>query len=525
MAIEIIYSPLQIDQIAGDERTQIFLESDIIVPEEKRDIGRVLDIDAIISVKSQEVIQDRVMVEGTIRYSILYITEDDKSQIASMETDKSFTEYIEMPGMQPKMVARLAMGLEHVDFDIINTRKLNLRPVINVQVKVFDVAEIDIVDSFAEEGNIQILKETVALSHESDRGEAQTVIREGIELSDNMPTIVEILRQDIEISNIESNTSDNRVVVNGTMDIGFLYRCEDPDYPIHYYTETIDFAHVVDVVGAYQNMDCRCEVFVEDLYLAPKQDLNGDLRLVDIETLMTIEVVIVERQYKELLLDAYLPDRDLDIESKSITVEEPRGEKQFQIELDSRIELPENMPRCDNILYLVARPNITDERIYEDRVEIEGVISVNILYRSKEAEVRIVNFREYMPFSEKIPLDNINIHMDCESDVKIESTSSNIKNPNEIDLKIVLNVETKVVEKMDIDVIIGLEEKELPSGQRSGIYVYFAKPEDNLWSIAKRYNTTMEHIARSNTLSEDGDIEAGSRIIVYKRYDYEKETV
>lgn len=523
MAIEITRSPLKIDQIAGDERSQILVESDIIVPESNPDIGKILDVTGKISINSKEVIQDKVMVEGAVIYSILYLAENDDRHIASMEVDTSFTNYIDMPGVQPKMTSKILAELEHIDCDIINSRKLNVRSVMDVRMKVFDLVQLDVVDGFSGDWHIETLREPIALSYESGQGEAQTIIRESLELSDNMPTIVEILRKDINIRDLDSKTADNKVVVNGTMDIGFLYLCEDPDYPIHYFAEEIEFAHVVDIAGAYQNMDCRCDIRIEDVYLAPKEDLSGDLRLVEVEALMFIEAAIIERQHRDILIDAYMPDGALAIEEESLSIAELRGEGQSQTVIKELIGLPESMPRCDTVLYLNAESSMIDQQLYEGKVVVEGVLSVNILYQSKDSGGGVVSFKQDIPFNQEIPVEGINMGMSCESSVRIERTSFTLLAPDEVEVKIILDAKAEIFEEIAINAIIGLEEGELPPRQQSGIFVYFTKPGDNLWSIAKRYNTTIENILKFNALPEDGELEIGSRIVVYKKYDYKRD--
>lgn len=523
MAIEITRSPLKIDQVIGVERSQILVESDIIVPENKPDIGKILDVTGKVSINSKEVIQDKVMVEGAVKYNILYLAEDDDRQISSMEMDTSFTNYLDLPGAQPKMTAKISVELEHIDCHVVNSRKLSARSVMDVRAKVFDLVQLDIVDGFARDGQVEALRESITLSYEGGQGDAQTIIRESLELSDNMPTIVEILRKDIKIRDLEGKTADNKVVVNGIMDIGFLYLCEDPDYPIHYFDEQIEFAHVVDIAGVYQNMDCTCDVRIEDLYLAPIQDLNGDLRLVEVEALMFVEASVIERQYREILIDAYMPDGALDVAIENISLAEEVGAGQSQATTKELIVLPENMPKCDAVLYMDVEAGITDEQLYEGKAILEGVLSVNILYQSKESGGGIASFKQEIPFSQDVEIDGVYAGMDCESSIQVDRASFSLVTSDEIEIKVTTAAQAKVFKDVEINVIIGLEEKELPSKQQSGIFVYFIKPGDNLWSIAKRYNTTIENILKFNDLPDDGGLEVGGRIIVYKKYDYKRE--
>lgn len=522
MAIEITRSSLRIDQIAGHEWLQVLVESDIIVPEDKPDIGKILDVTGRVTINSREVIQDKVMVEGSIKYNILYLAEEDDKTIASMESDASFTSYLDISGVRPKMIANVSAELEHVDCEIINSRKISTRAVVDIESKVCDMAQLEVVDGFDRDEQVEVLRDTIVLSYEGGRGDAQTIIRESLELSDNMPTIVEILRRDIRLKEINTKSADNKVVVNGTLDIGFLYLCEDTEYPIHYFSEELEFTHLVDIAGVYQGMDCTGNVWAEDLYIEPREDLNGDMRLVDVEVLLFFEASAIERQHRDIITDAYIPNGALDVKLKDISLTEFVGEGQSQMTVKELILLPENMPRCDRVLYIDAKAVMLEQELYDGRVVIEGVLPINVLYQSKEAG-GIVSFKQDIPFNQNVDIDGIDDNMQCESNVQVEDMSFSLINPGEIEFKSTISGWARVYDEIGINVVVDIEELEELPKQQSGIFVYFVKEGDNLWSIAKQYNTTIDNILRFNTLPDGENLEVGSRIVVYKKYDYKRE--
>jgi LysM repeat protein len=51
-----------------------------------------------------------------------------------------------------------------------------------------------------------------------------------------------------------------------------------------------------------------------------------------------------------------------------------------------------------------------------------------------------------------------------------------------------------------------------------GIIGYVVKPEDSLWTIAKKYYTTVDTIMSINDL-EDDKIKAGDKLIIMKKVD------
>ncbi len=45
-------------------------------------------------------------------------------------------------------------------------------------------------------------------------------------------------------------------------------------------------------------------------------------------------------------------------------------------------------------------------------------------------------------------------------------------------------------------------------------YIYVTRPGDTLWSIAQRFGTTVDHIARNNSISNPNIIYPGTRLYI-----------
>ena len=71
MAIKYEKGLVRVDQLVGEELSQHLLEGDLIIPEGKPEIAKILDVTADVYGTGREVVQDKVMVEGVIRYNLL----------------------------------------------------------------------------------------------------------------------------------------------------------------------------------------------------------------------------------------------------------------------------------------------------------------------------------------------------------------------------------------------------------------------------------------------------------------------
>ena len=92
----------------------------------------------------------------------------------------------------------------------------------------------------------------------------------------------------------------------------------------------------------------------------------------------------------------------------------------------------------------------------------------------------------------------------CLPKLNIFSLDCAEKGNNSIDVRAEINVSASVFGKVYIDGVIDISESEIQSVRSSNaITVYFPEKSESLWSIARRYNTTVNAIAEENGLEGD----------------------
>jgi len=134
-----------------------------------------------------------------------------------------------------------------------------------------------------------------------------------------------------------------------------------------------------------------------------------------------------------------------------------------------------------------------------------------------------VSFKQDIPFNQTNDIEGIDSNMYCDSRVQIERMNFSLRTPDEIEFKATVNGWVRVYDEIKVNVVVDIEEVEGLSDDQSGMFVYFVKQGDTLWSIAKQYNTTIDNILRFNDLSDGENLEIGKRIIIYNKYDYKME--
>ena len=97
MSLELVGEPIRINRKIGEDSTQTIVENDIIVPDTKPDIASILLLDGDAWVGGAEAVTDRVLVNGSVKYKILYISEDPEQPVKSITSISSFQYAMDIP--------------------------------------------------------------------------------------------------------------------------------------------------------------------------------------------------------------------------------------------------------------------------------------------------------------------------------------------------------------------------------------------------------------------------------------------
>ena len=85
MSVELIKESLMLNHGIKRESAQVIKEKDLIVPDGKPDMQKVLQMDGKLEIEQMEVQQDRITYKGKIELTILYVPENSATSICTMK--------------------------------------------------------------------------------------------------------------------------------------------------------------------------------------------------------------------------------------------------------------------------------------------------------------------------------------------------------------------------------------------------------------------------------------------------------
>ncbi len=519
--MEPIKDIVKIDRCIGKETSQVLVEGDIIVPDVKPDMDNVLQSDSSVCIESFDIVNGRISFKGKLSIELIYMSKSGEKPVHSIDFSMPVNDFITIDGIEKDMMCNVSCDIENIDYKMINDRKVSFRAVLNVMGSVFSSEEENIVVDIEEIPENQTIKNSFRFNEIILKKADRFIIKEEIHIPSGKPNISEIVQCSADISNKDIKASDGKIAISGELMFSTLYKSDLSESIVEFIENEIPFNGTVDAPGVKEGMFADAVISIHDKYIKVCPDSDGEDRVIEIEVSIGIFVDVCHEKEIQILEDAYCTDKNLSISEK--TVEYPsflcRNKNQFPIK--EVVSLDEDMPKILQVFKISGKQHLDEQKILDDKIVVEGIISIDVLYIASDDEVPIHCYNTILPYRQIIETKGTkeNKPVDCDIKVNLDRVNLSMLSDREIEIKCMLNFYVCVNEIKLISFIEDICFSDFDKNffdKFPSMTVYVVKPGDTLWKIAKRFNTTIEDIVLINDIEDPDKIYPGEKFLILK---------
>ncbi len=522
MPIELIKDVFSADQIVGQDTAQAIIEGDILVPDVKPDITRVISVDGMIQVTKREVLENKINTEGVVKFKILYVSDRGEEPLYSIDSSTGFKQSIPIDGINSKMKAEVQGEIEHIDFTINNERKIGVKAVVNLEGIALETRQQELTKEVSGLTDLQVLREQLQYTDVVGESTTETLVKDTFEIEEDMPGVSEILKWNARAIEKETKITEGKVIVAGTMMVELLYIGEDDESSLNIFKKEISFTHFTEIKDVYSDMKYKLRLNVDELYTEVKENIQGERKIIEVESVTSVAVKVMDSQSRELIVDAYSPNQSLKVSKNEVTFKENIGMNRAHMMLRETLDIPSNKPEIKRMFSLQAKPILTDYNLIEDKAIIEGILETTVIYLSEEEQQPLYSFMHEIPFRHYVDIDGLKENMEAKVELSIEEVDYSLVNNSQVDIKINIGATCEAYIEKVIEVVNGIEEldESLDMSKKPSLSIYFMQQGDTLWQVAKKYHTTVKQILDSNNITTIEDIKAGDYILIEKIHNF-----
>ncbi|MBR5153086.1 MAG: DUF3794 domain-containing protein [Clostridia bacterium] len=502
MSINLIKEEVRTTEVVCQKYSQSMVECDVIVPDVKPDIRRVLEVSGTVSLTQKLLQQDKILLQGVVRMTVLYLP-DDGGYIKSLNAMQEFTHAIDCRGILPEMQLLAEAESENFDSTLINSRKLNLRCILGIGVKVTRPVLLEIAGDVADAPSVVLKQQPLRILSGADHTECQIILREQLELPSGKPTIGEILKITAAPTGIELCMMNDKAVAKGQVKICTLYLDESETPTLQFMEHAIPFTEILDADGIREEMNGEVEYTLNDMYYEIREDSDGEARNLGLELVLGALLRCNETREVPAIVDAYSLNGDISIQTKPHHLEQLLDQRTAELTIKDTAKLPSMLPGLKQICDVNATAKIDRISAENGQITVFGTVHTRILYLSSDETAPISAFSHVSEFSHTFDIEGADTNTVCDARVMTEHVSYTIAGENSLDLRFILGLSLKALQTGSVPLIDELCEVPMESSAFPAMLLYFVQEGDSLWSIAKRYHTTIDTVNALNHLESD----------------------
>lgn len=493
MDLKIIKETLDVRETIFEGNPEQGFECDILLPDYCPDIRRILKCH--ISPKISQCYQnsDKVNVDGFIYVKVYYLCDQDK--IHSYDSKIPFSKVLDLKETADNVSVSVGATTNYVNCRAVNQRRLDVRGAITLKTRVTGSKKEEIVSDAAGDG-VRLRKKTINTSALCCESSTQFSVQE--EEGVTGAPVNAIIRSDAVITLTDVKIIPNKAILKGEMKVTTVYTDAETENPITA-VHVFPISRIMDIDRLTTDCQLVIKTDVVSLDVSPKQDEEGTFSKLNFDVKVNIFAKCYEPKTITLATDAYSTQFGCNYTAGKIAMEHVNSVIDETFTYRTQTEISNTA--IDRIidLWCFAKSPVT--ALGGSKISVEIPVDVFTFYQGEDGSADFAESTIMVPYEFAVG-DEVQ-EATFDPDVKILSCDYSFIAPNKVELKfdmnvsgaVVLNRADRCISEINMDYSSPKKADEIPA-----LTIYYCDKGEEVWDIAKRYNTCPDSIKTENEL-------------------------
>lgn len=496
MDLEIITGKINQAEKVYEKKSEYPVDCEFTLPDYCPDIERILKCCIDAKLVNLSVLSDTAQAELNADIKILYISKDEK--LFGYEMPVNLSKSINIGEINGEAISESKVKTEYSNCRAVNSRKVDVHGSVSLFLSLKTQSDKSCISNI-EDKSIVLKKEKSKITQISGFSSKQMSVSDEIVLSSTDASILNIINYDVKSTFIECKTLTDKAVVKIDLCYEILYLSSDMRYEVIRHNTPV--SQVIDLIGADENSICRINPTVSSVDIKVITDSNGDMRSINTETKVNISLLAYNLNDIEIVTDGYCVRYESSIKRETLKLNRFVDSVNQSVTLAETLELSANIGsiidvKCLPISYYCKCDN--------GNLNICGDIAVSVFVEDENGGCKY--YEKIVPFEQKLLKTECSENSIFDFDLSVTDCSYDISGQKSLNFKCELKVCGIITTPVDIPAVTDFiidEEKEKNYDDMPSLVVYFALKDENLWDIALKYNTSVDKIKETNSITED----------------------
>lgn len=403
--------------------------------------------------------------------------------------------------------------VKSIECRIINGRKINVKATLQFEMTVYSNENVDIIKKLNNIKDVQVLESNLNVNSLVGEGCSKANAKDTIVI-ENIDNLAEILKVDLSIVNKDIKISYNKVLGKADILVKMMYLTEDNRIKV--VENKIPVMGFVDIENIDDSNICDMKYKLKNMLIKPNPVEEHSI-YVEIE--VELYVRVYENKEVNIIQDLYSPSECLAFNQRCVNTMSNKCELKDMCNIREKVMLPEI--QGSELYDVETKPVILSKNIAKGRVMYEGEIELNFVFASNNmAGIQVKQMR--LPFNFNVDSASISQNMNIDTQIEVVNQDFVVGMDGQIETKIDLEFSLNMSNTIKINIIDEVNIDETRDRQIYSMVIYFVKPGDTLWAIAKKFRSTVKDIVRVNNIEDANKIYPGQQLFIPK-YTYTRQ--
>ena len=502
----------------GRAVSQITLEEDLNVPDQKPDIFRIIHKQGEFRPDEIKGEAGKVKVRGIFLYKILYIGEGNERMPDILEGSIPVDETVFLNDLEDGDILDFGWEIEDLHTSAIHSRKANIKCVLALIAEAMKEQPVPLVTCPEGDTGLHVKTCPVRLQQEVIHKKDTLRVREEMNLPPGRPNIRRIIWKEMYLQGTEARQEEGRILIKGELMVFFLYECEDEPGRLQWVEQGIPFQQEVECDKSHADLSGKAQITLLRAELELQADYDGEPRMVRIDAVLDLLLRYFEEISCDVLCDAYSLNEEITPQRQKYTWDFARGVSDSRARVSGRMKLSETDPKVMQILSAGARVHMEHSEKSEQGVLVQGTLELWVLYASSDDAQPLACAVQSFPFEHTAELSDCEKNCEWQVFLCLDQLTVSMMDASEIEFKAMIQMQVLFFSKEELELVEELTEEPLDMErikQMPGMVIHIVQPGETLWDISKSHATACEAVMELNGLKEEG-LKTGQKILLVK---------
>lgn len=471
------------------------VEAELSLPEYMPEILRIVKSVAEVSVTGVRCVGERVTVDGSCTLRMLYTSPD--GGLYSESRQCAFSRYVQKDELLNAEDVSVRAVVSYVNCRATSQKRAEIKAGIRLNITAFSAQKQNVM-SLYEAGAVEEKCVPVSAASLGLKKSKMFSMSETLPVENGSAAFIVSTFSSATLTEIKK--IGNKIMLRGdaAVEIAFVY--SEDKTRIEHVRHTLPISQILEFEGMEERFTGDVILSVVSCEVGIKNDSEGDGRAFDIALSLNAAITMFEQKELFVITDAYSVKGKTELTKESLRFFSACDEVRDTYTLKATVDASNTgVSAVLDGVGEVGEPVLSCDG---EELVISGSLKASFIIRDGAGEITSFEKMLDYKYTKKLAAE-------CKrpvffSGVTLLSFDCSCKYAALIDVRAELNISCTLFDEVPVEGVSSINvDNTAEKPIESAVTVYFPKENEQLWDIARRYNTTVTAICEENSLEDD----------------------